>query len=159
MVGRIFERQYYTNHGQLAQELERRLAEQLQVRNAMCVTNEFIGLALVGQALEIRGNVLVPALSFIGTSQSLDWTNGIPHFCDVAPETGVMTAEVAGEIVERQRVSAILAVNPWGDACDVEGLQRLAEEHGIPLYIESSHGFGCSIADRSIGAVGAAEVI
>src|SRR5690348_11729253 len=78
----IFERQYYTNHGPLAQELERRLAERLQVRHAMCVTNGFIGLALSGQALSIRGSVVVPAHTFVATSQSLNWTEARPLFCD-----------------------------------------------------------------------------
>src|SRR5438132_2000689 len=44
MFGDIFERQYYTNHGPLTQELERRLAQRLGVSHALCVTNEFIGL-------------------------------------------------------------------------------------------------------------------
>ena len=155
----IFERQYYTNHGPLAQELEQRLAERLNVRHAMCVTNEFIGLALAGQALGVHGNVVVPAHSFIATPQSLDWTDASPLFCDVAPATGMMTAELVAPLISREQVSAILAVNPWGDACDVQGLQALADRHGIPLYLDSAHGFGCAIAGRPIGSFGAVEVI
>lgn len=155
----IFERQYYTNHGPLAQELERRLADRLSVRHAMCVTNEFIGLALAGQALGVRGNVVVPAHSFIATPQSLDWTEGRPLFCDVDPKTGLMTAELVAPLLSQQVVSAILAVNPWGDACDVRELQALAEQHGIPLYLDSAHGFGCAIAGQPVGSFGAIEVI
>jgi dTDP-4-amino-4,6-dideoxygalactose transaminase len=155
----IFARQYYTNHGPLAQELERRLAGQLNVRHAMCVTNEFIGLAMAGQALGVRGNVVVPAHSFVGTSQSLDWTGGRPLFCDVDRETGMMTIEHVAPLLSRQPVSAILAVNPWGDACDVHGLQELADQYGIPLYLDSAHGFGCAIAGRPVGSFGAIEVI
>ena len=75
-VSGIFERQYYTNQGPLAQELERRLAERLGVRHAICVTNEFIGLVSAGHALGVHGNVLVPAHCSIATLQSLDWTDG-----------------------------------------------------------------------------------
>ena len=155
----IFERQYYTNHGPLAQELERRLGERLSVRHAMCVTNEFIGLALAGQALGVRGNVVVPAHAFIATPQSLSWTDARPLFCDVAAETGMMTAELVAPLLSREPVSAILAVNPWGDACDVQGLQTLADQYGIPLYLDSANGFGCAISGRPVGSFGAIEVI
>jgi dTDP-4-amino-4,6-dideoxygalactose transaminase len=155
----IFERQYYTNHGPLAQELERRLADRLSVRHAMCVTNEFIGLALAGQALGVRGNVVVPAHSFVGTSQSLDWTDAKPVFCDISPETGMLTAELVAPLLSGQQVSAILAVNPWGDACDVQGIQELADQYDIPLYLDSAQGFGCIISGRPIGSFGAIEVI
>jgi dTDP-4-amino-4,6-dideoxygalactose transaminase len=155
----IFERQYYTNHGPLAQELERRLAGHLNVSHAMCVTNGFIGLALSGQALSVQGYVVVPAHTFIATSQSLDWTEARPLFCDVDADTGMMTAEVVAPLLLRHPVSAILAVNPWGDCCDVQGLQALADQHGIPLYLDSAHGFGCAIGGRPVGSFGAVEVI
>ena len=155
----IFDRQYYTNHGPLAQELEERLAERLNVRHAMCVTNGFIGLALSGQALGVRGNVVVPAHAFVATPQSLDWTEAQPLFCDVDSDSGVMTAEAVAPLLSRYSVSAILAVNPWGDCCDVRGLQALADQYGIPLYLDSAHGFGCEIAGRPVGSFGAAEVV
>ena len=155
----IFERQYYTNHGPLAQELERRLAEQLKVRHTMCVTNGFIGLALSAQALGVHGDVIVPAYTFVATPQSLDWTEARPLFCDVDPDSGMMTAEVVAPLLSRHAVSAILAVNPWGDCCDVPGLNALADQYGIPLYLDSAHGFGCAISGQPVGSFGAMEVI
>src|SRR6185369_7716849 len=89
----------------------------------------------------------------------LDWTEARPLFCDVDPTSGMMTAEVVAPLLSRQSVSAILAVNPWGDCGDVTGLQVLAEQYGIPLYLDSAHGFGCEIARRPVGNFGAIEVI
>jgi dTDP-4-amino-4,6-dideoxygalactose transaminase len=71
----------------------------------------------------------------------------------------MMTAEFVAPLLSRYPVSAILAVNPWGDACDVQGLHALANQHGIPLYLDSAHGFGCAIAGRPVGSFGAIEVI
>ncbi len=42
----VFERQYYTNHGPLAQKLEANLAEFLDVNHVVCVTNATIGLIM-----------------------------------------------------------------------------------------------------------------
>jgi len=71
----------------------------------------------------------------------------------------MVTAELAAPLLTSYPVSAILAVNPWGDACDIHGLQAVADQHGIPLYIDSSQGFGCTIAGRAVGSFGAIEVL
>ncbi|KVM60358.1 hypothetical protein WJ58_06295 [Burkholderia ubonensis] len=154
----IFDRQYYTNHGPLAQALEARLAERLNVRHAMCVTNATIALALAAQALGVKGKVVVPAFSFVSTAQSLAWAGAEVAFCDVSRETGHLTPETV-EPHLGEGVAGILGVNLWGDAADVEGLQRLADKHGVKLYFDSAHAFGCEIAGQPIGGFGCLEVM
>jgi dTDP-4-amino-4,6-dideoxygalactose transaminase len=154
----IFTRQYYTNHGPLAQALEQRLAQRLNVRHAMCVTTVGIGLALAAQALGLKGKVIVPAFSFVGTARSLEWANLEPAFCDVSRETGHITADTVAPLLSDD-VTGILGVNLWGSTFDVEGVTRLAERHGVALYIDSSYGFGCEIEGKPIGGFGRLEVI
>ncbi|BCF98823.1 dTDP-4-dehydro-6-deoxyglucose aminotransferase [Paraburkholderia sp. PGU19] len=154
----IFERQYYTNHGPLAQALEARIADLLQVGHAMCVTNATIALALSAQALGFRGRVVVPAFSFVGTAQSLAWADVEVAFCDVSRETGHLTPELV-EPYLRDGATGVLGVNLWGGAADVERLQRLADSYGVPLYFDSAHAFGCEIAGRPIGGFGRLEVL
>lgn len=154
----IFTRQYYTNHGPLAQALETRLAQRLQVRHAMCVTNATIGLALAAQALGFRGKVVVPAFSFVNTAQSLAWADVEVEFCDVSRETGHLTPEIVEPFL-KDGACGILGVNLWGDAADVEGLQQLAIRYGVPLYFDSAQGFACEVAGRPLGGFGRLEVI
>ena len=59
----IFERQYYTNHGALAQQFEARLAEFLQVKHAIAVTNATLGLIMAVKALGLTGKVIVPSFT------------------------------------------------------------------------------------------------
>lgn len=154
----IFSRQYYTNHGPLAQKLEARLAERLGVAHAMCVTNATIALALAAQALGLKGKVLVPGLSFVNTAQSLDWSAASPAFCDVSSETGHLTPElVEPHLVDG--VSGILAVNLWGGAADAPALQQLADRRGVTLYFDSANAFACEIGGKPIGGFGRLEVI
>ncbi|RKP45665.1 aminotransferase class I/II-fold pyridoxal phosphate-dependent enzyme [Trinickia fusca] len=154
----IFARQYYTNHGPLAQQLEARLAEHLNVRHAMCVTNATIALALSAQALGLKGKVIVPAFSFVNTAQSLAWSAAEAAFCDVSNETGHLTPELV-EPHLADGVSGILATNLWGGAADVAGLQRLADRYGITLYFDSAHAFACEIGGKPVGGFGRLEVI
>jgi dTDP-4-amino-4,6-dideoxygalactose transaminase len=154
----IFARQYYTNHGPLAQALEARLAERLQVRHAMCVTTATIGLALAAQALGLKGKVIVPALSYVQTARSLAWAGVEPLLCDVSSDSGHLTPECV-EAHLAEGVTGILAANLWGGAADVEGLQRLAERRGLTLYFDSAQAFASEIGGKPIGGFGRLEVI
>jgi dTDP-4-amino-4,6-dideoxygalactose transaminase len=155
----IFDRQYYTNHGPLAQRLEARLASELGVAHAMCVTNEYIALALCAQALGWRGPVVVPALAPLASVQPLDWSGATPLFCDVDPGTGLLDLATVTDLLKEQPAVGILAVNPWGDACEVAGLERLAADAGISLCCDSSQGYGSRVHGRTLGSFGDAAVI
>ncbi|MDP9045500.1 MAG: aminotransferase class I/II-fold pyridoxal phosphate-dependent enzyme [Pseudomonadota bacterium] len=153
----IFERQYYTNHGPLAQQLEARLAERLRVRHVICVTNATIGLIMACEALELTGKVILPSFTFIATPQALSWTRLTPVFCDVDPLTHQITADRIAPLIDAE-VSAILAVNLWGDACPAAPLQALADRHGLKLFFDSAHSMGCEIGGVPVGNFGALEV-
>ena len=154
----IFERQYYTNQGPLVQELESALKKQMRVRHVICVANATIGLMMAADALELKGRVITPAFSFIATSQSLTWAGLEPLFCDIEPHSHQLDPNKLEYALKNESVSAVLAVNLWGDACAHEELGRLAAQHGVPIYYDSAHAFGCEIAGRPIGSLGALEV-
>ncbi|WP_172146959.1 DegT/DnrJ/EryC1/StrS family aminotransferase [Pseudomonas tumuqii] len=154
----IFERQYYTNQGPLTQQLEQVLQERLGVRHAICVTNATIGLLMAADALGLRSKVITPAFSFIATSQSLTWAGLEPLFCDVDPLTHQLDPAQVEALLEDNDVSAILAVNLWGDVCAQQHLRQLADSRGVPLYYDSAHAFGCAVQGRAVGNFGAIEV-
>lgn len=153
----IFERQYYTNHGPLAQTLEHRLSAVLGVRHAICVSNATIGLMMLGEAFGLRGKVITSAFTFIATAQALNWVGLEPVFCDVEPETHQLDPTCVEALIDPD-VSAILPVNLWGDCCAIPQLQDIATRHGLRLFFDSAHGFGCRFDDRPLGGFGHAEV-
>lgn len=154
----IFDRQYYTNQGPLVQQLEQRLQEFFGVPHVICVTNATIGLMMAAEALELRGKVVTPAFSFIATAQSLTWTGLTPVFCDIDPLTHQLDISAVKSLLDDPDISAILAVNLWGDACDTKALQQLAGQRGIHLYFDSAHAFGCEVNGIPIGNFGELEV-
>lgn len=154
----IFERQYYTNQGPLVCELESALQERLGVQHVICVANATIGLMMAAEALVLRGRVITPAFSFIATSQSLTWAGAEPLFCDVDPRSHQLDPVRVEQALWQEDVSAVLAVNLWGDVCDYAELARLAAKRGVPLYFDSAHAFGCEVNGRAVGGFGALEV-
>jgi dTDP-4-amino-4,6-dideoxygalactose transaminase len=153
----IFERQYYTNQGPLTQELEEKLQKFLGVKHAICVTNATIGLKMTAEALELSGKVILPAFTFVASAQSLSWTGLEPVFCDIDMETQQIALDQIDALVDDD-VSAIMGVNLWGGACDPKALAGLADSHGIRLYFDSAHAFGCAVDSVPVGNFGSAEV-
>lgn len=156
----LFDRRYYTNHGKLAQELERRLEERLDVRNAVVVTNATLGLSLSCKALGLppQGKVIVPAFTFAATVQALTWAGLEPVFCDISNKSHNLDPQKVAALLEQHDVCAILGVHLWGNPCDIEQLQTLADSKGIPLFFDAAHAIACRYHGKPIGNFGACEV-
>lgn len=153
----IFERRYYTNHGPLTQKLEEELQTYLGVKHAVCVTNATIGLMMAADALGLEGKVILPSFTFIASVQSLSWAGVEPVFCDVNPATHQISVESVDAVMQ-EGVTAIMAVNLWGGACDMKALQNYAVQKGIKLYCDSAHAFGCEVDNQKIGGFAELEI-
>lgn len=153
----IFERQYYTEYGPLNQQLEQKLQQFLGVKHAICVTNETVGMMMVASAMGLTGKVILPGFAFIASAQSLSWAGLEPVFCDVDPDTHQIAIDQIAALIDKD-VSAIMGVHLWGGACELKALAELAEAHGVQLYFDAAHAFGCSVDGVRIGNFGRAEV-
>src|SRR3954465_6426917 len=69
----ILDRRWLSNAGPVVQEFEHRLCEVIGVRHCIPVCNATIGLELAIRALDLSGEVIVPAFTFIATAHALRW--------------------------------------------------------------------------------------
>jgi dTDP-4-amino-4,6-dideoxygalactose transaminase len=148
---------WFTNNGPYVQEFEARVAEYLEVGHCVAVSNATIGLQIAIRALDLRGEVVVPAFTFPATVHALAWEGIRPVFCDIDPAThNLNPSEIEGLI--SPDTTGILGVHLWGNPCAVEELEAIAELHGLHLLYDAAHAFGCSHQGRMIGNFGRAEV-
>lgn len=151
------DRRWLTNDGPYVQAFERRLTELLGVRNCVATCNATSGLMLVAKALGLRGQVIMPSLTFVATAHALAWQGITPVFCDVDPRTWTLdTAKAEGLITPE--TTAVLGVHLWGTPCDVTGLRGLTSHHGLKLVYDAAHALGSSYEGRPLGSFGDAEV-
>ena len=160
-VGRvrdILESRWFTNDGPYVKEFERRVAEKAHVEHCIAVCNGTIALELATSAAELTGEVIVPSFTFVATAHALRWRGLTPLFCDVDPTThNLDLGHVEGLINER--TSAIIGVHVWGRPAYSDHLDRLAERHGLRLFFDAAHAFGCSYAGQPVGGQGDAEIL
>ena len=157
LAGEMFDRVWLTNYGPLVQQLEKRLADYLQVAHCVVTANGTEALELAIRALDFTGEVIVPSLTFIATAHALHWQGIRPVFADIDP----VTYNLDPAAVERAitpATSGILAVHLYGRPGPVEGLQAIADRHGLALMFDAAHAFGCTHGGRPIGNFGRCEV-
>ena len=153
----VFERRWLTNNGRYVQEFENQLCKLLGVKHCVAMCNATVALEITIRALELRGEVIVPSMTFVATAHALQWQELTPVFCDVDPTTH----EIAVDQVERlitPRTTGIIGVHLWGQPCDIEGLQEIAGRRKLRLLFDAAHALGCSHNGRMIGNFGAAEI-
>ena len=151
------ERKWLSNDGPQVLELEREFAKFLGVKHCVSVANATLGIQLLIEALGIRGKVLMPSFTFIGTAHAVQWQKATPVFCDVLDGGHTLDPQAVRYAME-PGIEAILAVHLWGRACKIEELQAIADAWRVPLIFDAAHALGSSYKGRKIGCFGKAEV-
>ncbi|HKX45420.1 MAG TPA: aminotransferase class I/II-fold pyridoxal phosphate-dependent enzyme, partial [Planctomycetota bacterium] len=156
-VERILDSAWLTNDGPFAKDFERRVAALAGTRHAIAMCNATIALELVTRALGMRGEVILPAFTFVATAHALQWQEVRPVFADVDPRTHNLDPASVERLIT-PHTTGIVGVHVWGRACAVEDLQALADERGLQLVFDAAHALGCTHRGRPIGGFGRAEV-
>ena len=157
LVDGIFERRWFTNNGQLVHEFESRLSDYLGVRHCIAVCNATVGLQIACAALELKGEVIVPAFTFVATAHALQWERVRPVFADIDPYTHNIDPETIEPLITDE-TSAIMAVHVWGRPCDTDAIEVIAERNALDVVYDAAHAFGCRHRGRMIGNFGRCEV-
>jgi dTDP-4-amino-4,6-dideoxygalactose transaminase len=156
-IREIVDRRWLTNGGPCVEEFERQLRQLIGVSHCDSLCNATDGLQLAMRAMEMSGEVIVPAFTFIATAHAVQWLGFTPVFCDVDPITHTIDPAHVEERIT-PRTTGIIGVHLWGQPCDIEALEAIARRHGLKLLFDAAHAFYCSWRGRMIGNFGDAEV-
>jgi dTDP-4-amino-4,6-dideoxygalactose transaminase len=146
-----------TNNSQWVVEFERRIREFLGVEHALVFCNGETALICMLKAAQLDGEVIVPSYTFSGTVHAAIWTSLRPIFADIDRASFTISPAAIEESIT-PRTSAILAAPVYGNPCDNEALQELADRRGLTLLYDSASGFGCTCCGRRLGGFGKAEI-
>lgn len=146
---KIWESKWLTNNGSFHQQLEKELAEFLGVKHFCLFNNGTIALMVALQALEISREVITTPFSFVATSNAIMWNKSTPVFCDIEPDTYNMDPAKIEALITPQ-TTAIVPVHVYGNPCDHEKIQEIADKHGLKVIYDAAHAFNVKKNDESI---------
>ncbi|MBU9261403.1 DegT/DnrJ/EryC1/StrS family aminotransferase [Burkholderia multivorans] len=138
---KIWESRTLTNGGPFHQQFERALCEYLGVPYLSLFANGTLALVTALQALRINGEVITTPYSFVATAHSLLWNGIKPVFVDVTPGTlNLDPARIEAAITPQ--TTAIMPVHCYGNPCDVEAIQKIADNYNLRVIYDAAHAFG-----------------
>ncbi|TCC92717.1 DegT/DnrJ/EryC1/StrS family aminotransferase [Pedobacter hiemivivus] len=145
----IWERQWLTNNGPLLNDLELKLKEYLDIKHLLYVCNGTFALQLAIRALQLTGEVITTPFSYVATTSSIVWEGCKPVYVDIDPETfNIDPSKIEAAITSH--TSAILATHVYGNPCDIDAIQKIADKYGLKVIYDGAHCFGTKYRNRSV---------
>jgi len=146
---KIWETHWVTNQGPLAEDLESKLKEYLNVKNLLLVSNGTIALQLAIKALNLKDEIITTPYSYVATTNSILWENCTPVFCDIENKTFCIDANKIENLIN-ENTSAILATHVYGFPCDVVKIKSLADKYNLKVIYDGAHAFGVNYKNQSL---------
>lgn len=149
----IWDSHWLTNMGPKHKELQKKLQEYLGVDHIDLLTNGHMALELTLQALNLQGEVITTPFTFASTTHAIVRNGLTPVFCDVDPKTYCMDPTKIEELIT-DRTCAILPVHVYGNVCDIDAIQKIADKYGLKVIYDACHAFGETFKRKGIGSYG-----
>src|SRR5574344_1477180 len=153
MLEDIWQRKWITNNGYYHHELETALSKYLGVPYISLFTNGTLPLITALQDMHISGEVITTPYSFVATTHAIWWNGLKPVFVDVDPVYGNLDPEKIEAAITPQ-TTAIMPVHVYGNPCQTEKIQEIADIYGLKVIYDAAHAFGVEINGKSVLSAG-----
>lgn len=154
----IWQRKWLTNNGYYHQQLEAALCDYLGVPYISLFSNGTLALITALQALDLEGEVITTPYSFVATSHAIKWNNLTPVFVDIDPTTfNLDPSKIEAAITDK--TCAILPVHVYGNPCDHDAIQAIADKHDLRVIYDAAHAFGVKKNGESILNMGELSIL
>jgi dTDP-4-amino-4,6-dideoxygalactose transaminase len=152
-LDKIWKVKWFTNNGEQHQLLEERLKKYLDVPQISLFNNGTIALMTACRCLGLSGEVITTPFTFAATPHALTWNNITPVFCDIEPTTYTIDADKLEASITSD-TTAILPVHIFGTPCNIQKIQKIADNYGLKIIYDAAHAFGTKVGNRGIGNFG-----
>ena len=138
-----------------ADALEEEFAEWVGVKHCVVVNTGTAALhcAVAGAGVQAGDQVIVPAHTFQASAMAVLHHNAIPVFVEMDPVTHLIDpAKIEASITSH--TTAIMVVHLYGQCCDMDAINAIADRHGLKVIEDCAQSFGTVQNGRKAGALG-----
>lgn len=150
----VFEQTAFVR-GPFVSRFEQMFASYLDVAGCVGVANgtDAIVLALESLGVLPGDEVIVPASTFIATSEAVTKVGAKVVLADIDPVTNCISVESVAKVISKN-TKGIIAVHLYGHPADLSGLQKLAEEKGLWILEDCAQAHGAILDGKQVGTIG-----
>jgi len=149
LLAQIWESKQIANSGTFHKQFEKELCNYLKVDNISLFTNGTLALIVALQALRITGEVITTPYSFVATTHALHWNGIKPVFCDINKDDFNINPNKIEALIT-PRTTAIMPVHVYGNPCDNDKIQKIADIYGLKVIYDAAHAFAVEKNNNSI---------
>lgn len=142
--------------GAVTQAFEQEFAEYHGAKYAIAVSNATQALHLACLALGIGpgDEVIVPALTFVATSNAVLYCGADVRFADIISEDELTIDPQEIERLITPRTKAVIVMHYGGYPCRMPEIMAIAEKHGIKVIEDAAHAPGAWLNGKALGTWG-----
>ncbi len=144
--------------GKLVREFEEKFAQLVGTKEAVAVSSgtdaDALAVAVLFDFGARRGDeVILPALSFVATGNSVLQAGFVPVFADIDRKTlNIDPNKIEERITEKTK--AILPVHLMGKPADMDSIHAIAQKHNLFVIEDAAEAHGATYKGRNIGTLG-----
>ena len=153
MLKPLWDSAWLTNMGDYHEEFRRQLMEYLKAEHLELFVNGHMALELAVQALELTGEVITTPFSFASTTHAIVRNGLTPVFCDINSYDYTLDVSLIERLIT-EKTSAIVPVHVYGNLCDVEAIQEIADRHHLRVIYDAAHTFGEELDGQGVAGFG-----
>ena len=146
-----------TNMGPLHQEFEKKLEAFFHVPHCLVFANGHLALEIAIQAMNLTGEVITTPFTFASTTHAIVRNRLTPVFCDIKQSNYTIDEDQIENLIT-EKTTAIIPVHVYGQICNVEKIERIAEKHNLRVIYDAAHAFGETYQGKGIGNFGDASI-
>lgn len=152
MIDKIWDSKQLSNSGPMLKQLEAQLSDYLGSELSV-FSNGTAALHIACKLLDLSGEVITTPFTFAATTNAIQWNQATPVFCDIEEDTLNIDADKIEALIT-EKTTAILPVHVFGNPCNVEKIQRIADRYGLKVLYDGAHAFGVQYHGKSIASFG-----
>ncbi len=151
LIANVFDSPILTSGAQ-CKAVEAQIQEYFSVSYAKMVNSWTNGAVAALLALDIGpgDEVIVPAQTFIASSNVVELVGAKPIFVDVDPDTLLITSEFIEPAITKN-TKAIIPVHMYGQMCDMKAMSNLAKKYNLAIIEDCAHAFEAKLNDERPG--------
>ncbi len=153
MIKEIWDSKQLSNNGKMVKQLEIELSRFLNVDYLSVFSNGTTALQIACKLLNLTGEVITTPFTFPATINALAWNQATPVFCDIEEQTFNINPDIIESLIT-DKTTAIMPVHVFGNPCDVDKIQRIADQHDLKVVYDAAHAFGVRYQGKSIASFG-----
>ena len=110
-------------------------------------------LSLRALGIKTGDEIITTPFSYFATAESISLVGARPIFADINPHTFNINPKNIAKLINK-KTKAVLSVNLFGQACELDNINKIVKEHNIKHIEDCAQSFGATYNSKQTGTYG-----